>query len=400
MAAAWAGTVVAVQRLAGTFSIVLDQPEPIAHRTTTAAVVDAPHAPFVLRELELLSPRPDEVVIELEACGMCHADLLAQAGSIPFPLPGVLGHEGVGRVVEIGATVSDLSVGSRVVMSFTSCGRCPACVRGAPAYCQTWPVLNLVGGGRGDGSSSLRCGEHPIHSHFFGQSSFSRFITTAARAAVPVPDDLPASVLAPLGCGVQTGVSAATNVLRPDPGDRVAVFGAGAVGLSAIMGLRMTAASQVIAIDVHPGRLALAQELGATHLVDAGKEDSREMIASLTGGAGVNGVIETSGNPRALETAIKVLASTGTCVVVGVPSRGEPGTFDVIDLVARGLRIVGTNQGDANPRVVIPQLIELYRLGRLPIERIVQTFEFGSINDASAASLDGSVIKPVLMMGG
>ena len=363
-------------------------------------MVDTARAPFVLKELELLPPRPDEVVIELEACGMCHADLLAQAGTIPFPLPGVLGHEGVGRVIELGAMVTDLSVGTRVVMSFTSCGHCLACVKGAPAYCQTWPALNLVGGGREDGSSSLLCGGDPIHSHFFGQSSFSRFVTVAARAAVPVPDDLPASVLAPLGCGVQTGVSAATNVLRPGPGDRVAVFGAGAVGLSAIMGLRLTGASQVIAIDVHPSRLALAGELGATHLVDAGKQDSGEAIASLTGGAGVNGVIETSGNPRALATAIKALASTGTCVVVGVPSRGEPGSFDVIDLVARGLRIVGTNQGDANPRVVIPQLIELYRLGRLPIERIVQTFEFGAINEASAASLDGSVIKPVLVIGG
>ena len=363
-------------------------------------MVDAPREPFVLRELELLPPRPDEVVVELEACGMCHADLSAQAGSIPFPLPGVLGHEGVGRVVELGAAVTDLSLGTRVVISFTSCGRCAACVRGAPAYCRTWPVLNLVGGGRDDGSSSLRCDAHPIHSHFFGQSSFSRFVATAARAAVPVPDDLPASILAPLGCGVQTGVSAATSVLRPMPGDRVAVFGAGAVGLSAIMGLRLTGATQVIAIDVHPGRLALARELGATHLVDAGQDDSRQAILSLTGGVGVDGVIETSGNPRALETAIKVLASAGTCVVVGVPSRGEPGSFDVIDLVARGLRIVGTNQGDANPRVVIPQLIELYRLGRLPIERIVQTFAFDAINEASAASLDGSVIKPVLVMGG
>ena len=365
-----------------------------------AAVVDAPRTPFVLRELELLPPRADEVVVELEACGMCHADLSAQSGSIPFPLPGVLGHEGVGRVVEVGATVTDIAVGTRVVISFTSCGRCSACVRGSPAYCQTWPVLNLVGGGRGDGSSSLRCDGHPIHSHFFGQSSFSRLITTASRAVVPVPDDLPAAILAPLGCGIQTGVSAVTNVLRPDPGDRVAVFGAGAVGLSAIMGLRLTGATQVIAIDVHPGRLALAQELGATHLVNAGQEDSREAIISLTDGAGVNGVIETSGNPHALETAIKALASAGTCVVVGVPSAGEPGRFDVIDLVARGLRIVGTNQGDANPRVVIPKLIALYRSGRLPIERIVQTFAFGAINDASAASLDGSVIKPVLIMNG
>ncbi len=382
----------------GTFHTVLDIVGPSASRITTAAVVDSPRAPFVLKQVELLPPRADEVVIELEACGMCHADLFAQSGTIPFPLPGVLGHEGVGRVVEIGAGVTDLAVGSRVVMSFTSCGRCAACLDAAPAYCRTWPVLNLVGGGRDDGSSSLRCDAHPLHSHFFGQSSFSRFIVAAARAAIPVPDDVPASVLAPLGCGVQTGVSSATNVLRPRPGDRVAVVGAGAVGLSAIMGLRLTGATQIIAIDVHPSRLALAQELGATHLIDAGRQDTRTAIQELTQGAGLNGVIETSGNPGALKTAIQSLASAGTCVVVGIPARGEPGGFDVVDLVARGLRIVGTNQGDANPRTFIPQLVELYRNGRLPVDRIVTTFDFASINEASAAAHDGTVIKPVLIM--
>ena len=377
---------------------MLDTPGSFGNRTTTAAVVDAPRAPFVLRELELLPPRPDEVVIELEACGMCHADLFAQSGTIPFPLPGVLGHEGVGRIMEVGTGVTDLAAGDRVVISFTSCGHCPACLDGAPVYCRNWFPLNFLNGGRGDGTSSLRCDQHPVHSHFFGQSSFSRHITAASRAAVRVPDDVPAHVLAPLGCGVQTGVSSATNVLRPRAGDRVAVFGAGAVGLSAIMGLRLTSAAQVIAIDLHPGRLALARELGATDTIDVSKEDTKGAITALTAGAGLDGVIETSGNPSALKTAIGSLASRGTCVVVGIPARGEPGTFDVNDVVGRGLRIVGTNQGDANPRTFIPQLVELYRRGRLPIDPIVTTFHFSAINEASAASHDGSVIKPVLLM--
>jgi len=369
-------------------------------RTTQAAVVPAPGAPFELQQLRLSPPRPDEVIVELEACGMCHADLSAQAGHIPFPLPGVLGHEGVGRIVETGAGVTDLAVGQRVVISFTSCGQCPACLNATPGYCTQWPVLNLVGGGRGDGSSSLCAHGHAVHSHFFGQSSFSSYVATAARAVIPVPDDLPAAILAPLGCGVQTGVCAVTDVLKPAPGARVAIFGAGAVGMSALMGLSLTGASQIIAVDMHPGRLALARELGATDVIDAGQQDVAGEIARLTGGAGLDGVIETSGNVGALEGAIAALGSAGTCVIVGVPGHGERASFDVVDLVARGLRIVGTNQGDANPRVVIPRLIDLYRRGRLPIERIVTTFAFEDINTASAASLAGTVIKPVLTMPG
>ena len=213
-----------------------------------------------------------------------------------------------------------------------------------------------------------------------------------------VPDDVPAAVLAPLGCGVQTGVSAATAVLRPAPGARVAVFGAGAVGLSAIMGLGLTGAAQIIAIDVQPGRLALARQLGATHTIDAKAGDTAEQLASLTDGAGVDGAIETSGNLGALHTAISSLAAASMCVVIGVPNFGETVAVDVINLVARGLRIVGTNQGDAIPRVFIPQLVALYRSGRLPIDKLVTNFKFENINDAAEASLNGQAVKPVLHM--
>ncbi len=370
----------------------------LASRTTEAATVAQANAPFVLRQVELSPPQPDEVVVKLEASGMCHADLAGRAGHLPFPLPGVLGHEGVGRIVEVGSAVDDVAVGQRVVISFSWCGRCPACLRGAPVYCRDWVPLNMAGGRRSDGSMTLSCCGAPMHGHFFGQSSFSRLIVTSARATVPVPDDVPASVLAPLGCGVQTGVSAVTSVLRPAPGDRVAVMGVGAVGLSAVMGLALTGAEQVIAVDIHPTRLALARKLGATDTIDASAGDVIDRIKQLTGGVGVNGVIETSGRVATLQAAIASLASAGTCVVVGAPPAGEMAKFDVIDLIGRGLRIVGTNQGDANPRVFIPHLVELYRRGRLPVDQLVTDFEFAEINEAAQASMDGTVIKPVLRM--
>lgn len=157
-------------------------------------------------------------------------------------------------------------------------------------------------------------------------------------------------------------------------------------------------AGQIIAVDLHPGRLELAAEPGATDLIDARKEDVAEAVKARTGGAGVNGAIETSGNPSVLRAAISSLASMGTCVVVGVPGKGEPGSFNVVDLVARGLRIVGTNQGDANPRTTIPSLIDLHRRGKLPIEKLVKTFPFAAINQAAAESASGDAVKPVLVM--
>ncbi len=371
---------------------------PGRYRTTQAAVVAEANAGFTLRDLELSAPRADEVIVEIEASGMCHADLSARAGRLPFPLPGVLGHEGVGRIVEVGAAVDEVAVGDRVVISFSWCGRCPACFRGAPVCCRDWDRLNMAGGSRADGSATLRCGDGAMHGHFFGQSSFSRLVVTTARATVRVPDDLPASVLAPLGCGVQTGVSAVTTVLRPAPGSCVAVFGVGAVGMSALMGLGLTGAARIIAVDVHPARLALAREIGATDTIDASSGGVAEQIRQLTGGAGLDGAIETSGNVGVLRMAIGSLGAAGTCVVVGVPKLGDTVPVDVIDLVSRGLRIVGTNQGDANPRTFIPHLVALYRAGRLPIDRLVTSFAFAEINEAARASLDGTAIKPVLHM--
>ena len=373
-------------------------PQSAGSLSTEAAVVASAGSAFVLEPIELSKPRQHEVVVEIEASGMCHADLAGQAGHLPFPFPAVLGHEGVGRVAELGSAVTGFSLGDRVVISFSWCGHCSTCLGGAPVYCQQWPVLNMVSGSRLDGSPTVSHQGQPLHGHFFGQSSFSRKVIAAAHSLIRVPDDIPASVLAPLGCGVQTGVSAVTTVLQPKPGARVAVFGAGAVGLSAIMGLGVTGATEIIAVDIHPSRLALARELGATATINASEGKVAEQLAACTGKAGLTGSIETSGNLGSLRTAIASLAPAGTCVVIGVPRAGETVAVDVVDLVARGLHLRGTNQGDAVPRTFIPQLIELYRRGRLPVEKITTCFPFPEINQAAAASLNGSVIKPVLVM--
>ncbi len=356
-----------------------------------------PNAPFILRDVALSPPRPDEVIVQLEASGVCHADLAARSGALPFPLPGVLGHEGVGRIVEVGSAVGVAAVGDRLVISFDWCSHCSACRHGAPAYCRHWPRLNLTGGSRNDGSATLSCRDGGLHGHFFGQSSFSRMVVTKARATVPVPEDVPAAVLAPLGCGVQTGVSAVTDVLRPAPSSRVAVFRAGTVGMSALMGLRATGVAKVIAVDVHPAHLALARKLGATDVVDVAAGNVSERIAALTSDAGIDGSIGTGGILGASRAAICSLASGGTCVAVGAPAPGDSGDCDVIDLVARGLRVVDANQGDVPPPARLSRASSnSTAAAAFPSMRSSRVFLVREINKVARASSDGTVIKPVL----
>lgn len=367
-------------------------------RTISAAVVEVQDGPFELTEVVLDDPRPDEMVVRIAAVGMCHSDLSVRRGVTPFPLPAVLGHEGAGVVEEVGSRVGDFAPGDRVLLSFTSCGACPACRAGQPVYCVHWVPLNLLGGSRLDGSPTLTRDGGPVHGHFFGQSSFATHALVHARSAVKAPDDLDLAVLAPLGCSVQTGVGAVLHVAQPEAGSTLAVFGAGGVGLAAVMGAALTPAARIVAVDVNPVRLELARDLGATHTVNAAEDDATEALLGLTGGVGVNYAIETSGRVPVLEGAIAALGSHGTCVVIGAPALGTTIPVDVTNLLGRGIRIMGTNQGDSDPQVFLPRLADLYREGRLPVDRLIGRFPFEKINDAAAATLDGSVIKPVLVM--
>lgn len=364
----------------------------------TAAVVEGTGKPFELGEVQLDEPRPDELLVRIVACGMCHTDLSARNGSTPFPLAAVLGHEGAGVVESVGSRVAGFVPGDRVLLSFTSCGECAACRAGRPVYCRYWVPLNLLGGSRLDGSPTLTRTSGPVHGHFFGQSAFATHALVPARGAVKVPDDLELDQFAPLGCSVQTGAGAVLNVARPEPGSTMVIYGAGGVGLAALMSAILTPVARIVAVDLNPARLELARELGATDTINAADTDPTEAILDLTHGAGANCAIETSGRTSVLEQAIGALAAAGTCVVIGAPPLGSTIPVDVTNLLGRGLRLLGTNQGDSNPRQFLPRLIELYRQGRLPFDRLISRFPFDRINDAADQALDGTAIKPVLIM--
>jgi aryl-alcohol dehydrogenase len=364
----------------------------------TAAVVESKDGPFQLEEVEIGKPRADELLVKIAAAGMCHSDLSVRSQATPFPLPGVLGHEGAGVVEQVGAQVSDFHVGDKVVLSFDSCGSCPPCQAGKLVYCQHWIPLNLLGGSRLDGSATLTRASADLHGHFFGQSSFATHAIVSARSAVKVDDDLDLSQLAPLGCSVQTGVGAVLNVARPEPGSTVVVFGAGGVGLVAVMAAMLTPAARVIAVDVNAARLELASELGATDTVNPADGDPLSALFDLTGGLGAQCTIETSGRLTVLDQAISSLSSAGTCVVIGAPPLGSQIPVDVPNLLGRGIRLVGTNQGDSNPREFIPRLIALHRQGRLPFGRLVRPYTFDQINVAAQDAAEGLSIKPVMIL--
>lgn len=363
--------------------------------TTTAAVVESAGTGFSLSEVDLAEPRADEVLVRMVAAGVCHTDLGVAAGGLPFPLPGVLGHEGAGVVEEVGSSVTRVQPGDQVLLSFTSCGRCSGCRSGHPAYCEAWLPLNLLGGARADGSPTVSRGGESLGGHFFGQSSFARHALVDERSLVKVPADAPLDLLAPLGCGVQTGAGAVWNVLRPAPGASIVVTGAGAVGLSAIMAATLTPATRVIAVDRVPARLELARELGATHTVDTSTADLGEAVAELTSGAGADGVIETTGSTGVAGAAVGTLAARGTAVLVGAPAFGSTVPVDVNHMLP-GRTIVGLTLGDSETETLIPVLADLVTSGRMPVEKLIRHYEFKEIQRAVGDVVSGETIKPVL----
>lgn len=366
---------------------------------TTAAVVFNHGDPFTLHEVRLDALRPDEALVRMVATGVCHTDVSAAKGSIPFPSLAVLGHEGAGVVQQVGAQVTRARPGDRVLLTFTSCGRCAACRGGHPAYCASHLQLNLLGGRRADGSATVWDGDRELNAHFFGQSSFATAAVADERSLVVLPPDVSEeelAVLCPLGCGLQTGAGAVLNVLRPRPGASVAVTGAGAVGLAAVMATRFTPTMQVIVIDRVPSRLALAAELGATHTIETTDQDLTSSVMALTGGRGVDYAVETTGNVAVLEALSASLAVGGECAVIGAPRAGSRASFDVNNMLP-GRTIRGVTLGDSEPESFVPFLVQAYRRGLFPLDRLQRRYPFTDINTAVADAASGVTIKPVLV---
>jgi aryl-alcohol dehydrogenase len=363
----------------------------------TAAVVESAGAPFELGPAELGDVQPDEVRVRMTASGICHTDLLIREGTFPTPMPVVLGHEGAGVVEEVGAAVNGLSIGDRVALSYGSCGDCAACMTGRPFHCGEFFPRNFLAT-RPDGTTALSRDGQPLHSHFFGQSSFATGAIVNQRSVTKIGDDVPFEVVAPFGCGVQTGAGTVINALRPEAGSSIAVFGVGGVGLSAIMAAAICGCHPIIAVDVRASRLDIARDLGATHAVDATQADPVPAIVEITGG-GVDAGIEASGVPGVLRQAVDALAPNSIAMLVGAPPAGTEEPIDVNAMLSTGKIVRGVVEGHSVPQVFIPQLLDLWRAGRFPIDRLIRTYDFDQINEAGDAALAGEVVKPVLRIG-
>ena len=361
----------------------------------TAAVARSAGEDFSIEELELDEPRADEILVRVEAVGLCHTDLVfKQTGTIPHPH--VLGHEGAGVVEKVGSAVKKVVPGDRVALTFRSCGHCPRCDAHDPAYCHTMPMLNYAGMRLEDGSKAYHKGDEDIASHFFGQSSFSTYCLASETNAVKLPDGMPFELAAPLGCGVQTGAGGVMRSLACEKGSSILILGGGAVGLSAVMGAAVQGCDPIILLEPHEERRKLALELGATHALDpAETPDLAEAVRAIAP-MGVDYAFDTTGIPDLLNATMMALAPKGTFGIVGIAPPGTPMPGDLMNAVTFGHTVKGIIEGDSDPDEFIPELVSLYNEGRLPVDRLVKTYPLEEINKAVADQHAGKCVKVVL----
>lgn len=354
----------------------------------TAAVLEQNGQPFTVTEVELGEPRPDEVLVEIAAVGVCGTDL---EFSNFFPTPALFGHEGSGVVQAVGAQVAGIAPGDHVALSFTSCGTCSICLGGTPSYCRSFDALNFAGR-RPDGSTAVTLNGADVNAHFLGQSSFASHAVVPARAVTVIDRDVDLRIVGPFGCGFQTGAGGVLNVLRPRPGQSIAVFGAGAVGVAAILAAAISACGVIAAVDVNPAKLEAAGRHGATHTVTSGP-DTAEQLKELVP-HGFDFVVDTTGREDVLRTAVEALGPLGHAGVIGIgPS--ENMSFEWRS-VLNGRSITGIISGGALPQTFLPQLLRWHGEGRFPVDEMMTFFPFEKINDAVAAMRAGEVGKAVL----
>ncbi|HEY3881713.1 MAG TPA: alcohol dehydrogenase catalytic domain-containing protein [Trebonia sp.] len=359
-----------------------------------AWVASSPNGGLAQETLDLDEIRPGEVLVRVAAVGVCHTDIAYTDGSrqaAPFPL--VAGHEGAGVIVAVGPGAEGFAVGDRVVMSFSSCGRCRGCLAGWPARCSSFRELNSGFGGPGSGGRLTRRNGEKVSAGFFGQSSFAEHALTGVRNLVHVPEGVPLHLAAPFGCGIQTGAGAVLNALRLQPGDALLVTGTGAVGMSAVMAARAAGAAAIVAVDPVASRRALALTLGATHALDPA-----DVAAGALDRIGVplDFAIDTSGRPEMIRAAVAAVHSAGVVVLIAAGPAGTVADIPLRDLIV-GRQVRGAVEGDAVPQLLIPRLLELWRAGQFPVEALVSTFGAAELNDAMRAMKLGHVVKPVVV---
>ncbi|HEU4656636.1 MAG TPA: zinc-dependent alcohol dehydrogenase family protein [Capillimicrobium sp.] len=359
----------------------------------------APYAetrPLEVMELELDGPGPGELLVRIGAAGLCHSDLSVIDGSRPRVMPMVLGHEAAGEVVEVGPGVTDIAVGDRVVMTFVpSCGHCTPCLSGRAALCEPGAAANAAGELLGGGRRWRDLDGRPLH-HHLGVSAFADHVVVSERSAVKVPSELPFDVAAVFGCAVLTGAGAVLHSAHVAPGDSVAVFGLGGVGLAAVLGAVAAGASTVVAVDVVDAKLELARELGATHAVKAGPDAVTE-IRDLTGG-GPDKAVETVGSEKVLADAYAATRRGGVTVTVGLPHPDRMLSIPAVSLVAEERTLRGSYLGSSVPARDLPRFIDLFRGGHLPVDRLLtHRLSLDEVNEGFDRLARGEAVRQAIV---
>ncbi len=351
--------------------------------------------PLTVGDVELAPPGPGEALIRMAAAGLCHSDLSVINGDRPRPVPMVLGHEAAGIVEALGAGIDDLAVGDHVVMVFVpSCGHCNPCAEGRPALCEPAARANGAGEMLGGGRRLARGGE-AVH-HHMGVSAFAEAAVISRRSLVKVPKDLPLAEAALFGCAVLTGVGAVVNTARVRAGQSVAVIGLGGVGLAALLGAAAAGAARIVAVDLEPAKLDLARQLGATDAVDARDADAAERVRALTGG-GVDHAFEMAGSTKALELAWAVTRRGGTTTTAGLPHPSQRLALPATQLVAEERTLKGSYVGSCVPSRDVARYVELYRRGKLPVDRLMSaTIRLDDINEGFDRLAEGRTVRQIV----
>lgn len=359
----------------------------------------APYAqsrPLQIREVELDPPGPGEVRVRVLAAGLCHSDLSVISGDRPRPVPMVLGHESAGEVMECGPGVTDLAVGDRVVMVFMpSCGACLPCAEGRPALCEPGAVANgagtLLGGGR-----RIRMNGQPVN-HHIGVSCFAEQAVLSRKSCVKLDADLTPAEAALFGCAVLTGVGAVINTARVQAGSSVAVLGLGGVGFSALLAAVASGAREIVALDLSEAKLALAKSLGATATFNAAQPDAADAVRALTRG-GVDYALEMAGAIPAMELAWRITRRGGSTITAGLPHPDKRFALPPVQMVAEERTLRGSYIGSAVPARDIPRYIDLYKRGKLPVDRLMgERLTLDEINRGFDRMASGLAMRDVVV---
>ena len=351
-----------------------------------AAVLRELKKPLVIEEVTLDDAGPGQVLVKTAASGVCHSDLHFIEGLWPSSLPAVLGHEAAGVVEEVGPGVTHVEPGDHVVLLFVPfCGICSYCTTGRP---------NLCGRAR-TRSQTIHIGDQAI-APFASMSSFAEYMVVPEGGLVKIRKDLPLDKAALVGCGVMTGVGAVINTAKVEPGASCAVIGTGGVGLNVIQGCAISGAERIIAIDIHPNKLEMAREFGATHFVDASKEDAVAKVQEITGG-GADYAFEVIGLPSAITQAFDMVHRGGEAIVVGMSPAGSEVTVSAPAFLQEKV-LRGCSYGSTRPRYDMPRLLDMYRAGKLKLDELVsRTYPLEGINDAFEAMKNGEVARSVII---